>query len=872
MDISNSNRSSRKVEVFIAKSPLEYAILSCLSINLSGKLNNEVFVVTETEKRGKIVEDFYKRFNISTCQLELERLLENASSFLVLCGREKAKTMDVSKKLWRGVDESLKNSAKNLDNLAIATFICSCSASRVKMILQVSSENHLLIEVYNSETLEKLALPNLFSFLDVISFYKKLNLNMTSKNLTISFLGDIYSIAAAHHAARRKSPLFFLKNVSDLRGLLKLTHPRSVTIFGNPKRFDSRTIAEILECLSYAKHEGFLIRLPFGIMTAINFDLLTWLLLKTFLTQSGTSGLEAVFLPVIDKKMGESNNRSKIFIRENSTHDNLKRVSQNIAESVVLMAHGREDLAYLRLDGICTAPDDYEERVIKGSLQKEQIVYEFDKDEIAGLPCCVYGKCFRQNEFRMRAKEVKAKYVFINSCDVFKLAKGLYKENFSLTLNFVEGWCRAYVGSYKIKDAHPSECALFYNLLKTGVEIGESTRIVNNTCATMDFDIPSFLLLGDPLKTLYDDKTLEKPSSKYLLKSAYYTGPDEFELVFSDVNAYLIRVHLKDRDLYEKLNSKNLLAKLTSEKFTDYPLYYSLCLIPDEGALELYIYSWNRIEVPELRVKITSKPSITDDDIKHFCSSLKNAEFYNLLKIRKPGGEASNVYNSLISLSKDIPEQRFDLLRYHVCVQKKHKVRKHIEDYGKSMIKYLLSRSENGIFLFTDNYQESFISGDHKYSLYDCPSCREKLCRRTLMHSIFRDLKRRVVICARCGVVLDSPSEELNFLNPVIKGPSIFKLGEAIKQSIEFVNTTARNVTCFAGIRIMRISDALASYGIQVSPALVRFELGPGEKKESFFTIKYNENLLPHNYDLQGFVIADLNVYYASRQLIIRGR
>jgi hypothetical protein len=490
---------------------------------------------------------------------------------------------------------------------------------------------------------------------------------------------------------------------------------------------------------------------------------------------------------------------------------------------ISFMGHGRDDVLHLHDAVICAAGPDI--RAEPGLASSR-------------VPVCAFtGQCYRSDvppERVIRASEVRADVVLANSCLSWRVADGLFPQEYLLAHGFMAGVAAGYVGSPALLAGSVLINDLFHYALSQGHPIGKAVSLVNDHLRGDRTDPAYFTLLGLPWVT---------------------PGPGEDWPCDGGEHFVTVPVLPDARQNGGRLTTAGLAASASGNgRHSVRPVFVSartspLVDAPAAGRADERAASALRTELRGLGRAINALGSMA---LLGFRYSRQNNLLVNLhdqisnlaraLTAAATAGEAAKVARRVASL------------------------RKAVDGAELALAEAFYERGTTSFANFAEMWAMLLEQMPLEMTRRECPYCGRLLMHRRAEHPIFDRISRSCLECGHCGMVLDQdPDGPLENLE--LAAEELWHHGQQVRArlSITAGKGLDRPIRAYAAI----YTEAARKNHIQF-PSVQCVSLGPGQTAVLSVTADIPPDARAHQEFLIGFAVAEGTLNCASRPVWIR--
>lgn len=507
-------------------------------------------------------------------------------------------------------------------------------------------------------------------------------------------------------------------------------------------------------------------------------------------------------------------------------------LAEEPAETLSLLGSGRDDWFWLRRGLICG-------RAVAAPLP--------DPKPASGLPHCAYtGKCFRPERRLIDAAQIRARTIMLNQCFSFKPAGGIYTQDFSLLLRFLDGWPCAVVSNPFPSDGRTAQNLLFHGLVQNGHDLGTAVHATNLASVHAGLDSPSMFLVGDPLY---------QPSRHPPIPPRTW-HPDEGPLNIRSGAQNFVEIRIASGNWRQELLTGTRRIRFTGRVPRHSPVYYSLVPMGDE-ALSLCIYSPSRL--PALQVS-------TDRIVPR-------------LEFQRLHGEMNRLAASLSDLGLEVPDARHHLqalerqlvraaeplshARYSVksaqqCEALLERALDRHRAVHEAVADWLLTVTSQTNFQFSEHHRTYYQVTRHEWTDDTCPYCAAPIQVLTLAHHVSSSI-RTLCQCPTCGTLRDTGNPNLHLQ---IQGAPFTDVNHPLSLGVAIYN---RSNTDIQGWLVMTPLLGDIMHLVPAPPRHVVTVPAEGEVHIPLAITPLLPAVRPHHYFMRVYLVAGGEVEMAAR-------
>jgi hypothetical protein len=341
----------------------------------------------------------------------------------------------------------------------------------------------------------------------------------------------------------------------------------------------------------------------------------------------------------------------------------------------------------------------------------------------------------------------------ISSCNSFTLGDGVVTEEFSILFNFLNGWCSSVLAPLKHALTGPGIPILMEALVRSGYSLGAICERLNSVAAFGSLPDPAYVLLGDPETVLTPPLAeLCEPATRSHGDSLAVAGP------LAGRFAAEIRLPATALDTVSRAGGGRVALVPLCDSLRTADVYFSFRLAPDD-TWRLILFSSRELGGTPVQFALTPAVGLCSE--QHFRALEAIRGLYRLQAFGLP-----------ITLIQDAEERIVAQLRFAVGYPRLTEfaigelvIRNLAEVLDEHLTEARHAVLQHLIELTADRLWISQVYGRHYSSIRREPAGRAPCpyCNCETTHWLYEDEctgrpPRRLVICARCGIIADHPA------------------------------------------------------------------------------------------------------------------
>lgn len=491
---------------------------------------------------------------------------------------------------------------------------------------------------------------------------------------------------------------------------------------------------------------------------------------------------------------------------------------------------------------------DFRDRVLCGRVPRPRAIGDFD----CGIGC--------PHQERLEADRIRARTILLVSCDGFTPAGGLAPSDFSLLFRLLDGQACAILAPYKHVQANENVLVMVEAMARSGYSLGEIAYLVNaraNVGALPDY---GYLVLGDPefqaLPAANPPAEVPKitdTSHGILVRTR--CGPDR--------HALSLRVPAPQSD--EPLAVLPVSARLRAAN-----IFFALGMSPAAEMMEVTLFSDERLpEGPvEFAIVKARRPAMAK-----ISEAVERLHKLRLFRSIFGESEAANSHEKairdLLGMAVTFPRPIEIAMGQNMLLNFDRLVRSEFTQLQGALCDAILAALARRRIWISQEYGGLFARVQRAGPGHDgeCPHCANHVTAWAYEDWLNGFASRHVLICSRCGIIADGPSE-----SPVAVE---FETIGCFQRSEERMTIRIRNLGDLPlGVSLaVQLNDWKAA-GVQGTDCRVDFAIGPGETRTHCATLHFPEAFQDDILSVQLFLVSDmLDLFFVSQKVrsVVRG-
>lgn len=529
-------------------------------------------------------------------------------------------------------------------------------------------------------------------------------------------------------------------------------------------------------------------------------------------------------LPILSAdQLKDAPRGSTVLTREKVSAAALRNELSDPRKLVVLWGHGHEDQFFLAGD-------------VLGSERRAP----------SGLP----------SQEWLETGAVKARTLFINTCNGLKLAGGFLSDEQRLGVRLLEGWPASYISSYLSKDSESVDALLFYRLVQQGgFGLAEAVTITNNFLLQGSTDLPCYLLVGEAGASEQDNPSAPLPCELEDCGDFMVLRAGKLDVSFAHFVVY-------DARLNTWAAQEGVVVYSMATKTTRLPASVFFAAVPrsDSSRVDIILFSWGDAELDEVSLELRPAAGVfgvAQSLIPAVSRGIEEASLMGVYYTSKLKGPTRNLLDKAKSVGELGTRGRYDL---DASLRAKRGVSELVSETFRiqsEWLDHLLSLQMSGAFPFTEKYIDAFVPLERAYLGEVCPYCEDGLAHKRVGHGIYTDrVRREIRICSSCGIICDKPvdSHHVELLTPSegAENPAVAR--------VRFRNGNVRGDVCLA-VGIALEQGRRERVACRVTPRQQSGLVGPGETIEMEFALDFYQARQRGLFYAKGFLIGNMSIY-----------
>ena len=472
-------------------------------------------------------------------------------------------------------------------------------------------------------------------------------------------------------------------------------------------------------------------------------------------------------------------------------------------------------------------------------------------------PLCSYDRtrCTIKERKRISASALKARFLFLNGCNLGDLNRSFIPYRFSLVAYSIDASALSVITSPGIKSGHIAENILAYNLFKSGLSEGQRVERLNSFLTYSHIEKSCYFLIGDPCIQARD----AYKNDQYTIKQTY-----------DENNTLCVTVEIKDRehttyitaDIEKKkkplfIENMVFVKRGKTVRAID-KIYYQIEI---DGSIEkqrLDIFSADYFPCDTLFVTLRSEDTVRSH-LRILEKYHDNLQFYSHYFVIDSAlkGKITDLLNNLRSLYPLIRSYRFDVWALLKTRELMAKTKRKFEELYKRLFLSLVSYTAKNMNNYYEEINESRVGIYSDRGPCRCIYCgNEQTCYTYELYTFQQTFRRLGTKCLVCGSVSDIPDQKITVKMVTRR---IFSKGGKEEHHLFITNHHDRK------IRVHIAPLSLDTEKIDIDNLLAETDMKRGETYDFRFRLTPLEGLEKHYYLFAFYVMADTSFYFFSQ-------
>ncbi|NDI35965.1 hypothetical protein [Chengkuizengella sediminis] len=515
------------------------------------------------------------------------------------------------------------------------------------------------------------------------------------------------------------------------------------------------------------------------------------------------------------------------FSSQTLNNNELKELVSNPLKTFNMISHGRDNEVLLNDSLLC-------------GKHLDTSLGEFEHHK---LPHCAhFGECFYSEELLIKATEVEADVVFLNTCLGFRIGEGNFDQNYLLSASFLKGKTSALIASPFIKNGQSYENILFHYLLSSGESLGKITSLLNKSALINHHDFPQLFLYGDPTLTF-------KEQDENVREYVELTSLDDN--IFACEETCFLSIEITNERIKKALINKELDVFVYNQK---QEVYYNIIYLKNK--VYIYIYSLYPLKMIELQLKSPLNITSIDQPIQLF-ENLNNFNI-NILKCKSLLNEIKSLKKNFSNVSQAAAFCFFYKEKQEITL---HKMKELIERCEELLLEHLLKVTKKQRFGFTESYWNNIdLISDYKTST-PCPYCKEPSILIRGTGKVDYQFERNVIMCPVCGIVNDLPKN--SSISVKIISEESLSVHSIHTVLVQIINHMPHSCTYLTGLEFVYGKGE----GVEVFDQIQQVKCKPNQVKEVKFQVNLSPKTQINQHWLSAYVISNHDIYSAHKNI-----
>jgi hypothetical protein len=450
--------------------------------------------------------------------------------------------------------------------------------------------------------------------------------------------------------------------------------------------------------------------------------------------------------------------------------------------------------------------------------------------------------------------EINASHVFLQAC-TSTIPNRFAGLPVYVGLGLLEN-ATSLIGVYRPVGFFPGEAPLHLGLLRAGYDLAERTYILNRTRNTIEPESHPYVCYGDPRAT-----TPDPASQEYEVRR----DPDDPDRVtVSDVDASVVDVSIPADEVGDAVRTADrIYVEQSADRSDDDSLQYTA--FREEDRIRVLVYGWGRIERPELDLRLRPQPGY-DDEWAVIRDCIENARRLDNVSVldEDAKGHLNNLVTRVTNFSDELYAFHYETDAAEASADQREEIAGAIDRIQDSIVDEIERSNRTR---WPNKYSRYVQSKGGSAGEHTCDYCGRELFLQ-FVSDVTGETERIRGTCPQHGSMFDVPDTDGDSLRyPRILGKLHHLEADERDVTVEFTNPLSIPMRGRVLPWLKADEDALRGRDL-LTPTARDVELAPGESLRATFSLDVSR--LPDNvYELNVYLVGNLNVYWGMRELIV---
>lgn len=464
-------------------------------------------------------------------------------------------------------------------------------------------------------------------------------------------------------------------------------------------------------------------------------------------------------------------------------------------------------------------------------------------------------QCCIENRKRLSIKDLYAKFLFLNGCNLGDGAQSFIPYRHTIVRNLIEGHALSVITTPSIKIGDVSENILAHNISKYGYTEGVKTQYINEFLRYSGIENNYYYQIGDPSLMYGGLKVKKTRVSMTDASKVEVTLSDIAQETYAEVDIQVEESSWHGLDIAKisLMDSDHRQIPLHQKK-----LYFAF-IKSDVSRVKLLLFSNQPFECDEIHVVITVR--------NHVEEAMKRIEIYqdSLDFFKECVSIGSNLKGKIEDIHNYWKSVPYLYRRYRYCLQSRNKLEKMIrkleqkylnvsQEIYSQMVSYTSSKRD--IFFEKISEKRTNITAlAFTSTCYDCGYASARF-ESSILTGPGKSVKRISYKCFQCGCISDFPEAALS-----IKGNPYLRFGREGLEAKLYEISNQQNVPLEINIAGISIDSELIDVEIDQDKLVIQ----PGESSSILIKLKPSSELKQGVYLFSFYILVNSQFYYLSK-------
>jgi len=447
---------------------------------------------------------------------------------------------------------------------------------------------------------------------------------------------------------------------------------------------------------------------------------------------------------------------------------------------------------------------------------------------------------------RIPAGSVPVQHLLISSCNTFTLGDGIVGPQFSLLFRMLSGWCCSVMAPFKHALSGPAIPLLTDALARSGFSLGASTERLNSIAPYGARPDPAYVLFGDP------ETVIMAPAGEPHKPSATVIG--DSLAVAGELNGRCAAewsLPEASLDAVARKNGGQLALVPLCDSLRSPDVYFAFRQEPAAGSWSLVLFSGRELPRTRAQLALTGAAGISPQLHARALEAIR--ALYQLQAVGIPIGQIQHAEENIISqlrFGAGYPRLVEFAIGETVIRNMAAILDAQFTEARHEVLRQLVELTADRLWI-SQSYGRHYSSVRREPSgSVPCPYCACETTQWRFDDDCTGRPARTLVICARCGIIADHPTERELAVR-------IEKVGElpldGVTVGVSVTNRAERTLKASVAAQF----HEWRGLGVSADAGLFTFELAPGETLTRDFVFNFSKPFGDYMQDIHVFTLTE---------------